>query len=496
MSKWANKLDSIRAMISIGLDTGSIAEALGTTVANLHSIAKRNGVALPGGSKRTAGLVCEIPIRLLRKDPDQPREQFDEASLQALADSLKAEGQESPITFRLSDIEDDPERTPFMVVHGERRCKATVLAGLPTILGVLDIRQDTATDRLLRQISDNEQRENLTPWDWVVSIERLHQEGLTHDAISQALTARGIKGFSRSVVSNYRRLLNLPDSAQQLLQQGKITPAHGKYLLQCKDDGIRAELIASIADDDDSVPTIDQLQRNTLRKYEQTHRGLNCWTHHGDWTDFAWKETCKDCLHCHKVDNDHIFCTNPVDECWDGHQAAARRMNEAEREARQQTAAEEEQRIESVDLEDLKKTDPEEAKRIEGLKEKRAERQREESERERISALEQKISEAAKSTTDIDVLLVCAMQYMLEDIIDWPESMRPPGVTQDEPVTPSQWLERFRQNRIDVLQTMAGDSMRGYIHPDDLPHYAAMLGLDPDTDYREQPTNDIEEAAA
>lgn len=481
MSKWDSKLDTIRAMISIGLDSATMAEALGTTVANLQSIAKRNNIKLPAGrSKQGAGLVCEIPIGLLRRDPNQPRKQFDEASLQELADSLKAEGQESPITFRVSDLEYGPERVPFMVVHGERRCKAAVLAGLPSIRGVLDTRQDTAADRLLRQISDNEQRADLTPWDWVMSIDHLHEAGLTYEQISQALTERGIKGFSRSVVSNYRRLLNLPDSAQQLLQQGKITPAHGKYLLQCKDEAIRAEIIGEMIEGDYEL-TVDHLQRRTLMKYELTHRGLDCYSAHHEWTNFDWKETCKECQHCHKVDGDHNFCTNPVEECWDGHQSAARRQAQADREAREQAEAEDDQRIEEVNLEDLEKTDPEEAKRIEGLREKRDQRARDDETRQKNLALNDKIAEAVKTATDIDVLLVCAMQYMLEDMAG-----QPPGIpTADAAsVTPTQWLDQFRENRLALLQELAGDTMSGYIHNDDLPHYAAMLGLDPDADYR------------
>lgn len=495
MSKWDDKLNTIRALIDIGLDSTTIAMAIGATADALRTVCKRNAITIPAGRRsQGAGMVCEIPVELLRADPDQPRQQFEEDSLAALAQSLKTEGQQSPIHFRVSDIDDDDPR-PLLIVHGERRWRAAALANLPTVLGILHHRIDIESDRLLLQISDNAQRDDLTPWDWIVSIDRLHRQGLAHEQISQALSDRGIKGFSRPVVSNYCRMLKLPDSAKQLLQQGTITPAHGKYLLQCKDEAIRATTIADIiraTEENGTAPTIEQTQRFIRSQYQKTHRGLNCWGQSGsDWTQFEWQTVCSECQHRHKVDAEHVFCTNPVAECWDGNQAAAIRRDLAEREQEEQAESMEEQAIESVNLEDLKTTDPEEAERIERLRTDRDARKAMEIRAANIKAIRHQMEEVAKTTTDIDVLLVCALQYFFEDL------PLPGSEEYDERVTPTQWLQHFRQARLSTLQYLAGESMGAHVYIDDLPHYASMLGLDPEGDYRQHETQpDQQEAAA
>lgn len=485
MSKWEDKLDTIRALAVIGVDTATIADLVGTTAGNLQTVAKRAGIKLAGGTKVGAGAVYQVPLDMLRRDPQQPREQFDGDALNALADSLKTDGQETPVRFRLSDLDDGG--APFMIIHGERRCRAAVIAGLATIEGVLDTRDDSPAERILRQIADNEQRAALTAWDWIVAIDRLAESGLTHTEISDHITARGIKGFSRPVISNYCRLKQLPEAGIELLKSNIITPAHGKYLLQCKDERIRDRLISSISAEG-TAPTTERLQWLIRVEYQESHRGLDCWGV-GPTCDFDWETTCKECEHCHKAEMYH-FCTNPLDDCFNGHQAAAERRRATERQASllQDNDEDEDDDLEGIDLEALKQSDPEEAARIEKRIEQREEwRQRQEG-NDRHRALKRKIVSQVDHCERLDVLIVLALQLVLTDWDLYEQD--------DEQLNLSQWLERFALDRTAMLRMIAREQLDGWIAADALPHIARMLDLDPEADYREtDPQHDMENAA-
>jgi ParB/RepB/Spo0J family partition protein len=484
MSKWEDKLDTIRALAGIGADTATIADLVGTTASNLQTVAKRNGIKLSGGTRVGAGAVYQVPLDQLRRDPQQPREQFDPAGLDALAESLKTDGQETPVRFRLSDIDDGG--APFMIVHGERRCRAAVRAGLATIDGVLDTRDDSPADRILRQIADNEQREALTAWDWSVAISRLAESGLKHTEISERITARGIKGFSRPVVSNYCRLQQLPPTAIELLQAGKITPAHGKYLLQCKDDEIRAKLIAGIIEEDEA-PTVERLQWKIGHEYSLRHRSLSSWGV-GERCHFDWETTCKGCDFCHKAD-DNTYCTDPSNECWKRNQFRAERQRAQEREQRELAAADASVDIEACDLDTLRETDPAEAARIEHLRERREEQRQYQEQRDKNNALISKAADRVGECDDLDTLIVLALEPTLTD---WHL------ITGDDQVlTLTQWRDRCALNRIEMLRMLAREALDGYVDPDSVPHVARMLGLDPDGDYREHSNQlDLDEDAA
>lgn len=484
MSKWEDKLDTIRALAAIGVDTATIADLVGTTAGNLQTVAKRNSIRLAGGTKVGAGAVYEVPLDMLRRDPQQPREQFDQDALNALADSLKTDGQETPVRFRLSDLDDGG--APFMIVHGERRCRAAVIAGLATIEGVLDTRNDSPAERILRQIADNEQRAALTAWDWIVAIDRLAESGLKHAEISDHITARGIKGFSRPVISNYCRLKQLPEAGIELLKAGIITPAHGKYLLQCKDDGIRDQLIADIAGNG-TAPTTDRLQWLIRIAYQDRHRGLDC-RGTAEPCHFDWQATCTGCEHCHKADEYH-FCAAPSPDCFAGHQATAERRRVAERQTSLlRDDEDDDDDLEGVDLEALKQSDPEEAARIEKRIEQREEWRQGQDRSARQKALKRKIVSQIDHCERLDVLIVLALQLVLTD---WDLY-----AADADPLTLSQWLDRFALDRVAMLRMIAREELGGHIDPDALPHIARMLDLDPEADYREtDPQTDMENAA-
>lgn len=325
MSVWDERLPRLREMARAGYSTEQMAEELGSTVAAVQKACQRNNISLHKPAKDVtklkAGIVHHVPLRQLRIDPNQPRYQVNNETLRTLAESLKTEGQESPIKARLA-TDEDGEGAPLIVVHGERRLRAAELAGMQTIEVLLDDRDDGEVARVLRQISDNYQREELTTYDWMRTLLSLKEDhGMTPEQIAQHLAERGISGFSRPVVSNYLRLFQLPKAAQALITGGWMTPSHGKYLLGIKSDLVRDALIQGLQerhDAGDPTCNVNVIPHNAIYHYERLHIDLKA-------AAFDPATNCKSCPNFHVINlgkgQSRPFCTDKP--CFDAKQAAA-----------------------------------------------------------------------------------------------------------------------------------------------------------------------------
>ena len=161
--------------------------------------------------------IIEIPIDSIRKNPYQPRRSFDEASLHELAESIKEHGLLQPVIV----IED---MDGYMLIAGERRLRASQLAGLDTIKAIVaDI--DRSRYREFALI-ENIQRENLKPLDLAYSYKELIEEyGITHEELANIVKK------SRAHITNTLRLLQLSDYAKKALHEDKITAGHAKVLV-------------------------------------------------------------------------------------------------------------------------------------------------------------------------------------------------------------------------------------------------------------------------
>lgn len=161
--------------------------------------------------------VREVDIDLLVPNRFQPRSEFDEAKLNELAQSIKANGVLQPILARKVDGR-------YEIVAGERRWRAAQLAGLFRIPVVIKSIKD---ERLLEvALVENIQRENLNSIEAAKAFHRLHTEmGLAHDEIAHRT------GKDRTTVTNYIRLLKLPKEVQHLLAEGKLFMGHARALL-------------------------------------------------------------------------------------------------------------------------------------------------------------------------------------------------------------------------------------------------------------------------
>jgi ParB/RepB/Spo0J family partition protein len=261
-------------------------------------------------------VVDHIDITHIWPDPDQPRRRCDEAALQDLAADIAVRGILQPITVR------ETEAGP-MIVYGERRWLAAQLAGLKTVPCLWQAPgDDDPIERLFAQIAENEQRAPLNALEFAHVIDRLHgQHGIKMADIPGLLEQHGHKGKSRSYVSNLRRLLQLPQWAQDLVSEGKITPSHGKHLLvACASEAVIDQLHDDFRERLErgwDIPDVDGLLINIDRVYGMLHHEVN--SAYSNAT-FNTDETCKGCPHRKPVNGSH-YCLN--EPCYDQHESAA-----------------------------------------------------------------------------------------------------------------------------------------------------------------------------
>ena len=159
-----------------------------------------------------------VAVKDIQPGRYQARVQIDDEALQELADSIKAQGVIQPVIVREHGL------SQYELIAGERRCRASQLAGLTEIpVVVKSISDETA---LAMGLIENLQRENLNPIEEAQGLKRLADEfGLTHETIAKAV------GKSRSAISNTLRLLSLPEPVQDMLYQRRLEMGHARALL-------------------------------------------------------------------------------------------------------------------------------------------------------------------------------------------------------------------------------------------------------------------------
>ena len=173
--------------------------------------------ALLGQSNSNQRSVKEVDLTKIKPGRFQPRSNFDNEKLKELTVSIKNQGVLSPILVRELGLNE------FEVIAGERRLRASKMAGLKTIPCLVDQKKDQ--DALVSALIENLQREDLNPVEEARGLDRLKREfGLTQDEVATST------GKARSTVANSLRILSLPSSVLDLLAQGKIEKGHAKLL--------------------------------------------------------------------------------------------------------------------------------------------------------------------------------------------------------------------------------------------------------------------------
>ena len=193
-----------------------------------------------------AGAVAEIDINLIETNPFQPRSDFDQEALEELAQSIKEQGVIQPVTVRKLGY------NRYQLISGERRLRASKLAGLSKIPVFIRIANDEQMLELA--LIENIHRENLNAIEVAISYQRLIDEcNLTQEQLSEKV------GKSRSAIANFLRLLKLPAEIQIALRDGHISMAHARALINIDDKEAQLKLLQQIVDDELSVRQTEEL---------------------------------------------------------------------------------------------------------------------------------------------------------------------------------------------------------------------------------------------
>lgn len=194
----------------------------------------------------TSGLKT-LPIERVHPNRGQPRKHFDPDHLAELSSSIKARGVLQPIVVRRLG-------EGYEIVAGERRWRASQLAGLHEIPAI--IKDFADTDVLQVALIENVQRQDLDPLEEAEAYQRLiNEHQLTQDEVAQAV------GKNRATIANALRLLRLPDQVLGMLADGRLTAGHARAVMQLEDDGAKQKLAEEIVARKLSVRDAEQRAR-------------------------------------------------------------------------------------------------------------------------------------------------------------------------------------------------------------------------------------------
>ena len=198
---------------------------------------------------KVVGSIIELELDLIEINPFQPRTSFNEETLNELASSIKELGIIQPITVRKL------EYNKYQLISGERRLRASKLAGLKTIPSYIRIANDN--DSLTMALVENIQRHDLDPIEIAISYQRLIDEiQLTQEQLSDKV------GKKRSTIANYLRLLKLDPIIQSGIRDGFISMGHGRAIIGIENLEEQAAIYQKIVSQNLSVRDTEALVKN------------------------------------------------------------------------------------------------------------------------------------------------------------------------------------------------------------------------------------------
>ena len=209
-----------------------------------------------------AGAVAELNIDFIEANPFQPRTDFDENALNELAESIKVQGVIQPVTVRKMG------RDKYQLISGERRLRASKLAGLKTIPVYIRVANDE--QMLEMALIENTHREGLNAIEVALSYQRLIEEcNITQEELSEKV------GKDRSTVTNFLRLLKLPPEVQVALRDGFISMGQARAIINIEDKTKQLIILKEIIDKDLSVRQVEELVRSLNTKNVKTKKQKN-----------------------------------------------------------------------------------------------------------------------------------------------------------------------------------------------------------------------------
>jgi ParB family chromosome partitioning protein len=209
---------------------------------DIKSVADKN-------ADKVVGNIIELELDAIEINPFQPRSNFNEESLRELATSITELGVIQPITVRKTDF------NTFQLISGERRLRASKLAGLKVIPAYIRIANDN--ESLIMALVENIQRHDLDPIEIARSYQRLIDEiQLTQEQMSDRV------GKKRSTITNYLRLLKLDPIIQTGIRDGFISMGHGRAIISIEDIDVQTDIYQKILSNNLSVRETETLVKN------------------------------------------------------------------------------------------------------------------------------------------------------------------------------------------------------------------------------------------
>ncbi len=203
--------------------------------------------------------VHEVDLNKINPNKNQPRTNFDEESLQELADSINEVGIIQPLTVKKID-------DYYEIIAGERRWRAARIAGLRKVPVIVKEFDDLKS--LEAALIENVQREDLNPMEEAFTYVRFSEEfNLNQEEIAKKV------GKSRSAIANAMRLVNLDLRVQTFVKEGKISNGHGRTLLGITNNDLQFELAEKIIDDGLSVRETEELVKYTIENMNKEPQG-------------------------------------------------------------------------------------------------------------------------------------------------------------------------------------------------------------------------------
>ena len=223
------------------IETMAVKKKYSTLGRGLDALISTDEVLPPGSST-----INEIPLDEIEANPNQPRREFDEGSLQELSNSIRELGIVQPITVRQTAVR------KYQIVAGERRWRASQMAGLATIPAYIRTIDDENVMEMA--LVENIQREDLNAIDIALAYAHLlDQEGMTQEKVADRV------GKSRVAVANYLRLLKLPAQVQMALQKKTIDMGHARALLSLDSPSQQLEVFEEIQRVGASVRQVEEM---------------------------------------------------------------------------------------------------------------------------------------------------------------------------------------------------------------------------------------------
>jgi ParB family transcriptional regulator, chromosome partitioning protein len=239
----------------------------------LSALLENADTDITGVEPKALHSIAEIKISQIIANPFQPRTEFDEEALNELSESIKVHGIIQPITVRKIGYE------KYELISGERRTRASILAGLNAIPAYIRLANDQ--QMLEMALIENIQRENLNSIEVALSYKRLLDEcGLKQEELGERV------GKKRTTVNNYLRLLKLPDEIQMAIKEGHLMMGHARALVNVENSENQLAIFKAAINGSLSVRQVEELVRTEKETPTDTGTHSKAAAKYFDFTQF------------------------------------------------------------------------------------------------------------------------------------------------------------------------------------------------------------------